>query len=89
MNLPEEKQKLYERLQDLMYQESLRTNHTPIPKELEDPAEWSAFCEWRHQNWQRLGKAFLQKFDRWLEQKEPAVPAMSLAEIPPPYPSKT
>ena len=89
-NISEEKQKHYAKLQDWMYQESLRTNHTPIPKELEDPGEWATFCEWRNDNWRKLGQQFLKKFDQWLAEKEaqPARPSLALAEAPPPYRSK-
>ena len=91
MTVSAEKQQLYAKLHDWMYQESLRTNHTPLPKELEDPAEWAAFCEWRHQNWLQLGEKFLTKFDQWLAEKESreSLPTLALAETPPPYPSKT
>ena len=88
MNLSEEKQKLYARLHDWMYQESLRTNHTPLPKELEDPQEWEAFCRWRNDNWRAISRKASDKFMEWLEQKESAAPALALAESPPPYRSK-
>ena len=88
MTLSEEKQQLYARLHDWMYQESLRTNHTPRPKELEDPKEWEAFVEWRHQNWLRLCDQAAQGFREYLDRKETAAPALALAEEPPPYRSK-
>ena len=90
MTLSEEKRKLYERLHEWMYQESLRTNHTPLPKELKEPVEWEAFCKWRNDNWRKLGRAFGENLDRWLAAKpaqEPS-PALALAEEPPPYRSK-
>ncbi len=89
MNLSEEKQKLYARLHDWMYQESIRTNHTPLPKELEDPKEWDAFVVWRNENWRRLGRKAVAAFDVWFDRKEAALPTSALAEEPPPYRSQT
>ena len=85
MNLSEEKTLLYERLHDFMYRESIRTGKTPKPKELEDPQEWRAFCHWKHMNWLRLARAAADKYIASLKQQE----AFTLAENPPPYPSKT
>jgi hypothetical protein len=88
MNLSEEKQKLYARLHEWMYQESIRTNHTPLPKELEDPKEWEAFVEWRHENWRRLGRKAVAAFDEWYDSKYANEATPALAEEPPPYRSK-
>ena len=88
MNLSEEKQQLYARLHDWMYQESLRTNRTPLPKELEDPKEWEAFVVWRNANWRRLGRKAVAAFDEWFDRKQAATP-LALAETPAPYPSKS
>ena len=91
MNLSEEKQQLYTRLHDWMYRESIRTHNTPLPKELEDPKEWDAFVEWRHQNWRRICEEDAREYRKHLLRKEAAAaePAMVLAEDSPPYPSKS
>ncbi len=85
MNLSIEKQQLYERLHDFMYRESIRLGKTPMPKELEDPQEWRAFCHWRHQNWLKLARPAAERYIASLRSER----ELALAEQPPPYPSKS
>ena len=84
----EEKARLFERLHDFMCQESIRTNHTPLPKELEDPAEWRRFCHWKAKRCAELGEAAWKTYETGLNKQEQAA-TLALAETPPPYPSKS
>ena len=59
---------------------------TPIPPELTDPVERRNFLNWRHEFWVTFSRKAAASYRNWLENSEPA---MSLAETPPPYPSKT
>ena len=91
--ITEEKARLYDRLHEQMYAESIRQGRTPIPDELKDPQEWDAFCHWKHLNWLRIAQAAAADYVQSLraEGKLPRITeqsSLALAETPPPYPSK-
>ena len=89
LNMPEEKQRHYAKLHEVMYNESIRLNWTPIPEELKDPEEWKEFCRWRNWNWRRFSEESSERIVRSLAAKkarERGEEVPMVAEGPPPSP---